>query len=266
MSKSIVERLNEGASLLGAWCVIPSSVTAEVVARSGNDFACIDMQHGLMDFQTAVAMLQSFDQTGIAPVVRVPKNDEALICQVLDAGAMSVIVPMVNTADEARAAVAAARYAPDGIRSFGPMRATMANGGPAYVLSANQDIAMLPMIETPQALKNVRDIAAVPGVTGLFVGPFDLSLGLGLVPGNNDGEPAFDEALEEILAACRQAGIAAGILANKDLAAKRIRQGFQFVVVSNDLTGLAGHLAGEIAHVRAELADASSTASNSDGY
>jgi len=265
MTKSLVKRLTNNETLLGSWCAIPSSVTAEIMARTGFDFVVMDMQHGLLDFSSTVSALQAVDITDTAPVVRVSWNDPAEIGKVLDAGAMTIIAPMTNTVADAEAAVSACRYAPEGIRSFGPMRVGLREGA-NYPGRANSDVAVFPMIETEEALNNVEAIAAVAGVTGLFVGPFDLSLSLGLPPGNNDGNSKFDKALERILSACKSNNISAGILSNEALAAKRVKQGFQFVVVSTDFVALAGSLYAGLEKVQSELQGEKSENDSPKGY
>ncbi|RRJ83274.1 HpcH/HpaI aldolase family protein [Aestuariirhabdus litorea] len=253
LHKSIVKRLQHQETLLGGWGAIPSALSAEIMSRLGFDFVCIDMQHGLLDYQTALSLLQAVDVAGACPVVRVPCNDSAAIGKALDAGALGIIVPMTNSAAEVEAVVRAARYAPEGERSFGPMRAALVHG-PEYALAANRDIAIFPMIETAEALDNLEAIASVEGISGLFVGPYDLSLSLGLEPGNNDGTPEFDQALARVLEVCQRKGIAPGVMGNEQLAAMRARQGFRFVVVSTDVTALATALATALGKVRAELA------------
>jgi len=265
MTKSIVSRLTSGQTLLGGWCSIPSSLTAEIMTRTGFDFIVVDMQHGLLDYQSTVSLMQAIDIADTAPVVRVPWKDIAMIGKVLDAGAMTVIVPMINTVADVEAVVSACRYAPQGIRSVGPMRA-MLRHGQEYFPNANQDVAVFAMIETAEALENVEAIAAVPGLTGLFVGPFDLSLSLGLPPGNNDGNPIFDQALQRILAACKDSGVSTGILANKELGAKRVQQGFQFVVISADWAAIATSLHRELEKVKSELQDNAPQSTAISGY
>ncbi|GAB3113332.1 aldolase [Aestuariicella hydrocarbonica] len=265
MSNSMVKALQGDKPLIGSWCAIANSLTAEITARSGFDFIVIDMQHGLLDYQDTVSMMQAMDVSTTPPVVRVPWNDTAMIGKVLDAGAMTVIVPMINTVEDVKAAVAACRYAPEGVRSFGPMRAMLSEGAD-YPLRANKEISLFAMIETQEALDNVEAIAAVPGVAGLFLGPFDLSLSLGLAPGNNDGEQVFDEALQRVLKAAKANNLSTGILANEALAVQRVQQGFDFVVMSTDFMTLAGGLQMNLAKVRTELDGDAAASSQGGGY
>lgn len=264
--KSLQSHWLDGGASIGIWCAIPSGVTAEVSARAGGDFVCLDMQHGMMGFDVSLQMLQAIDNTGVSPVVRVPWNDPAIIGKVLDAGAMTVIVPMTNTAEDAQKAVDACRYAPEGIRSFGPTRVSMREG-PDYFAQSRDRVGVMPMIETVEALENLDAIAATPGISGLFFGPFDMSVSLGLAPGNNDGAAAFDSAIQRVLDACNRNNIVAGILANAELGALRVQQGFRFVAVSMDIMALAMALKGDLAKVRQDLdANSASLSSGSGGY
>ena len=241
----------------GAWLSMPSTISAEVVARSGFDYVCIDLQHGLVGYEMAVQMLQALDLAASAPVVRVPWNEPGIIGRMLDAGAMSIIVPMVNSPAEARAAAAACRYAPAGARSFGPLRPFLRDG-PGYYASANAEVACIPMIETAQAVANLDAILDVPGIDAVYVGPADLSITLGLPPGNNDDRPEFVAALEKIVAACRARGIVPGIHASAALAARRRAQGFRMITVSADQLALGDG-------VRADLKRAREGAGASEG-
>ena len=254
---SLRRRWSEGDKTIGAWCFHPDELGAEVIAKCGYDYVCIDMQHGLIDFDKAVAMIRSIDLGDAVPVARLWWNDPALIGRVLDAGAMGVIVPMINSPEDARAAVAAARYAPAGERSFGPIRVDIRDGGD-YFLTANDEIAVIPMIETAQALAHVEDIVAVEGVDAVYVGVYDLSLALGLAPGNNDDNPVFDAAIQRVLAACSAAGIVAGCHSGPGVAARRLRQGFQMVTASADLIAIQSGMRAHLAAAREGLNDESS--------
>lgn len=235
---------------LGAWCMIPEPLTAEALGRAGFDWVLVDMQHGCMDYETALNMIRAIDTTSAVPVIRVPWNEPGIIGRVLDAGALGVIVPMIQTADDARRAVDACLYPPKGRRSFGPVRVGMRDG-PGYFLEANDRVTVIPMIETPEALANVEAIAAVPGVDALFVGPFDLSIALGLPPGDNDGKPAFDAAIAKVSAAARAANIATAVLSNAKVAPLRIEQGFRMISTTTDINALSMAARGDLEAVKA---------------
>lgn len=234
---------------LGAWCMIPSSLTAEILAKGGFDWVLVDMQHGCMDYQTAVEMIRAIDLAGITPIVRVPWNEPGIVGRMLDAGAMGIVAPMVNSVAEATQLVEACRYPPLGKRSLGPVRVG-ARDGMGYVASANDRIAVIPMIETADALAAAEDIAAVPGVDALFVGPFDLSFSLGLPPGDNDGKPEFDHAIARINAVARANGIATAVLSTAALAPLRASQGFRMISVITDSVALGMAAHGSLAAAR----------------
>lgn len=214
----------------------------------GFDYVCIDTQHGAIEYSDAVPMIQGILLGGSSPIVRVPWNEQGIIGKMLDAGAHGVIVPMVNTVAEAEAAVRSMRYGPDGARSYGPTVVKMRHEN--YPAWSADNVAVIPMIETRQALDNIDDILAVPGIDAIYVGPADLSITLGLPPGNNDGEPAFDDALSTILEACRRAGVVAGIHTSGDLVNRRLDAGFSMVTVTSDLLAARIGYNTELAKVR----------------
>jgi 4-hydroxy-2-oxoheptanedioate aldolase len=198
-------RWKAGEATLGAWCTIPSSWTAEVAARSGHDWVCVDTQHGLIGYDVMLTMLQAISAGGVASFVRVPWNEPGAIMKALDAGAGGVIVPMINSVAEATAAVAAMRYPPDGIRSMGPVRARDVD--PDW-----RDPICVVMIETVQAVAQAREILSVPGVDAVFVGPNDLAVSAGLESSYEGRHPEHRRLIEAIVAAARAAGVAAGIM------------------------------------------------------
>ena len=239
------ERWAAGNTTLGAWLSIPSSMVAEATARTGFDYVCADLQHGALDYADAVGLFQAVLLGGSTPVARVPWNEPGVIGKVLDAGAEAVIAPMVNTAAEAAAVVRAARYPPLGARSFGPIVAGPRSSN--YAATANDVVAVIPMIETTEALAHLDDILWVPGVDAIYVGPADLSLSLGLPPGNNDDSASFREALDAIVAGCRRHGVVPGIHATGALTARRLEQGFTMVTVTSDAVALRLGLTSELA-------------------
>jgi 4-hydroxy-2-oxoheptanedioate aldolase len=242
-----------GEAVVNGWLGIPSSVSAEVMAQQGFDSLVVDLQHGLVDYQAAVSMFQAISTTGVVPLVRVPWNDPAWLMRVLDAGAYGVICPMVNNRAEAEALVAACKYPPRGYRSWGPVRALM-YAGADYYNHANDELVVLPMIETAEALKNLDEILSVPGVDGCYVGPSDLSLGLGFPPRMDQTEPAVVEAQQRIADACKRHGVVAGIHnATATYAAKMIDAGYRFLTLSGDSRMLATQAAAEVAVIRKSI-------------
>jgi len=248
-----------GKTTLGLWASSPCSITAETLARAGADYVCIDLQHGLVDYQASVNMIQGILLGGSIPVARVPWNEPGIIGKMLDAGAQGIIVPMVNTVAECEAAVRAARYPPEGGRSFGPSSAAPRVDG-SYFDAAREQVAIIPMIETAEALGNIDAILAVPGVDAIYVGPADLSISLGLAPGNNDGAPEFDAALDRIVAACSEAGVVPGIHSSGSLTPRRLATGFRMVTVTADLVALRLGVAAELAKARSAESDGESGA------
>lgn len=238
-SSSFAERLRSGGSALGYWVVIDSPVSTERLALTGYDYVALDGQHGLLGYSGLLAGLIAIEAAhGPAGVVRVEANNATPIGRALDAGAAAVIVPLVNTPEDAAAAVAATRYPPAGIRSYGPMRSGLRIGPtPA---EADRSVLVFAMIETPQGLANVEAIAAVPGLDGLYVGPSDLTLALGGTTSTDTSvASAFDEALARVLDACATNGIIPGIhSASGDIARERLDAGFRFVSIASDLTHL----------------------------
>ncbi len=251
MRENRLKRLwQEGRPALGGWLTVPSSFSAEVFASAGFDWLNIDMQHGLIDYQCAVGMLQAISTTATVPLVRVPWNEPGSIMKALDAGAYGVIIPMVNSRAEAEAAVAACRYPPRGIRSYGPVRAVY-YGGRDYFAHADQEVCCIVMVETKQALDSLDEILSVPGIDAVYVGPADLSVSLGLPPAADHDEPVFVEALERIVDGCRRYKVIAGFHAGGSaVARKRIEQGFLMIEVCDDAGSLARSAARDLKEVR----------------
>lgn len=224
----------ENRQTLGSWLSFANTQVAEVMAHFDFDWLCVDMQHGLIDYTDLCNMLPAISTTNTIPLVRVPWNEPYVIMKALDAGAYGVIVPMINTPEDAKRAVAACKYPPAGERSYGPARALL-YGGSDYAQYANDEIAVILMIETEQGLANVEQIAATQGVDCLFIGPSDLALAVGLRPGQGAGTPAFEEAVDRIVSACRENRVAVGGYTHTAAIAKQyLERGFQMVDLMND--------------------------------
>jgi 4-hydroxy-2-oxoheptanedioate aldolase len=228
----------DGKCVTMGWLSVSHGFTAEVMARQGFDALCIDMQHGLTDFGTLWPMLQAVSQTDTVPVVRVPWNDPATIMRALDMGAYAIIVPLVNTAAEAAAAVAACRYPPVGIRSSGPLRAAL-YGGAGYQAGANDEIVVLAMIETKEGLANLDAICATPGLDGVYIGPADLSYALGLPPRGDNPDPVHMATCDRIRDAAHKHGIKACLhCASAAFAAGGVKRGFDLVMLVSDVASM----------------------------
>lgn len=225
--------------VVGYWITLDSPLLTERLAGAGFDYVVLDSQHGELDGRAQQAGLLAIDAAnGAAGLVRVEANHPTPIGRALDLGAAGVIVPLINSADEAAAAVAASRYPPLGIRSFGPIRSDLRIGTePAKI---NNTVLVLAMIETADGLANVEAIAATPGLDGIYVGPSDLSLGLGAAfPGDPSVTGEFDAALTRIRTACADNKIIAGIhTPSGAAAAQRLAEGFTLATVAHDV----GHL------------------------
>ncbi|MFC4242002.1 HpcH/HpaI aldolase/citrate lyase family protein [Gryllotalpicola reticulitermitis] len=195
---------------IGGWCSIPSAFSAELMGRFGFDWVCIDTQHGLIGYEQMTGMLEALNITRTPALVRVPWNSPDNIMKALDAGAHGVIVPMISTADDARAAVGAVKYPPLGTRSWGPIRASL--DFPGYSAeTANAETAAIVMIETREGVENLEEILSVPGVDAVYVGPMDLALAHGIEPTLNVVNDEHLALIEKILEACQRHGIVAGI-------------------------------------------------------
>src|SRR6185312_7714738 len=200
----------EGRPALNGWCSIGSTMGAEILARQGWDSVTIDTQHGVIGYSEMLAMLQAISTTSVVPLVRVSWNQPGEIMRALDAGAYVVSCPMINDAAECAAFVQACRYPPDGFRPSGPTRAAV-SGGVGYPAEANGEMLAFAMIETAGGLENLEAIVATPGLDGIYIGPSDLSLAMGGPPGQDSDAPSLVAAFDRILAACKAAGVKAGV-------------------------------------------------------
>lgn len=223
-----------GGAAVNGWLAIPNGFSAETMAHQGWDSLTIDLQHGLIDYQSMVGMLQAISTTPTVPIVRVPWLEPGILMKALDAGAYGLICPMVNTRKDAENLVAWTNYAPRGTRSFGPVRGLL-YGGPDYLQHANDTVVAFAMIETVQALDNLDDILSVEGLEAIYIGPADLSLALGCTPTFDDVDPKAAEAFDYILSRAKAHGKIAGIHNGAPAAAlKRIEKGYQFVTIGSD--------------------------------
>jgi len=235
LKKNRVKELwREGKAAIGVWMVLGSPITAEIIANLGYDWIVIDTEHGSIDIGTTQSIIQAVLYTSTVPIVRVSWNDPALIKRALDAGAYGVVVPMVNSREEAIRAVQAARYPPLGIRSYGGPRARL-YGGVDYFEHANEEIAVIVQIEHIDAVNRVDDILSVEGVDAFFIGPTDLAISMGLKPGLDQTDPRHVDAVAKVIAAGKKYGVPGGIhVGSAEAVNERIAQGFQFIGLSSD--------------------------------
>jgi 4-hydroxy-2-oxoheptanedioate aldolase len=222
------------APTLGGWAAIPSAFSAELLGHCGFDWVCIDTQHGMIGYDRLLSMVQGLAITGTPAFVRVSWNNPGEIMKALDAGSQGVLIPMVNSPEEAQQAVAACRYPPDGIRSWGPTRAAL--GRPDYSpASTNREVICAVMVETSAGLDRLDEIVATPGIDAIFVGPNDLALSSGFEPSLRAENPAHHAKIESILAACRRRNIVAGIMCGSlDMTIHWRELGFKMLAVASD--------------------------------
>ncbi len=224
------------APLYGAWLMGSSPTAAEALACAGFDFLVVDMEHTPIELFHMVEILRAMQGTTTSAVVRIPWNDPVFVKRALDAGAQTLLFPFIQNADEARRAVAATRYPPDGIRgTAGVQRASRYGNVPNYLKRASEDICVAVQLETGAGLDNLEAIAAVPGVDSLFIGPNDLAASMGYL--GNMSEPAVVERLKAGAAACGRLGKPVGIIgANPDIVKRYREYGYTWLAIGSDVT------------------------------
>lgn len=248
--RTIKGHLATGKKIICGWCSLPSPVTAEIVARQNFDVVAIDLQHGLIDYQTALNMLQVVDAQGVPTLCRVPWNEPGIIMKALDAGFSGIICPMINTREEAERFASACRYAPVGQRSFGPTRALNVYG-PDYPSKANDFITTFAMIETKQAMENLDEILAVENIDGIYIGPADLGLSMGYAPSLLPQDEAVYGAIEEIRLKAKTAGKIAGIhCGSPQMVRRMLDDGFDLATLLTDSRIFSSAIAGVLAEAR----------------
>ena len=233
--------LANGGPVYGLWLGIPDNSVAEIVAGAGFDWLLIDGEHAPFDLRSIMTHLQAMAPYDVAPIVRPVEGQTALLKQLLDIGAQTLLVPMVDTAEQARELVRAVRYPPEGIRGLGTSlaRAAAWNRTPGYLKKANDEICLLVQVETQKALDNLDEILAVEGVDGVFIGPSDLSASMGYI--GDAGNPVVVNAISEGLGKIRAAGKYAGLLClDPALTDTYVKAGANFVGVGVDTMILAG--------------------------
>lgn len=266
------ELLDEGTVVVNGWLSVDSSYQAEVLSHAGFDTVTVDLQHGMYGLDTAVSLLQGISAGPAVPMARCPDQNPATVGKLLDAGAYGIICPGIDTPAQAAALVIACRYPPAGRRSFGPARALL-YGGPDYVARSNDTVLVWAMIESAEALANLDAILAVPGLDGVYVGPNDLALSLGQVPGQNPSPTVVTAAVARVVAAARAAEVWTGIFCPDGVAAQQMAAaGFDLVTPGNDVGTLRVACADRIAMSRGAARQLSSTegggrgSAGDDGY
>lgn len=234
LTNPVTDRLRNGEPAVGAWLSLCSPVAAETMANIGWDWLVVDAEHSPVGFETMVNCFRAIQLGGAVPMARVPWNDIVWIQRTLDAGAMGLVVPMVNTREDALHVVSNMKYATLGQRSFGGSRVAQYIDGD-YRAWADEHLAIIVMIETIQAVENAEEIMSVDGVVGCFIGPNDLALSMGVTMKDTGPGTEHEEAMMRVLAACQKTGKAAGKHCyNAAEVSQRIAQGFQFLALSSD--------------------------------
>jgi 4-hydroxy-2-oxoheptanedioate aldolase len=248
----IVTPIGQKANEFGAWCTINNSFSAELVALLEFDYIVVDMQHGLIDYSSIVAILQAIELRKKTAMVRIPLGDYGLAQRVLDAGATAIIVPMVNDKDDAVKAVHCTKYPPTGERSFGPIRSQFVMGGD--IANANSNVRCFVQIETENAVNNLEDILSVTGIDGTYIGPADLAISFGRKITERD--EYLEGVIDHIRTATQSAGLQSAIhTTNGKSALQRINERFDLVSLGSDAIWLKNVYAREVAIARNQQLD-----------
>lgn len=239
MKKNAVKAaLAAGDAQVGTWLSLGDVFSARLMARVGFPWLTVDLEHSPIDWQTASLMFAAIADSGCVPLARVPRGDHDLIKRVLDGGAMGIVVPMVNTVDEAKLAIAAAKYPPTGNRSIGgsiPALNFQATAGDYYA-HANDEILVVLQTESPEGVDNAPEIYALPGVDAIFVGPNDLFWQMKSASGDEPSPEDFEAMLQRILTAAREAGTPVGLHTQSiQEVQQRIAEGWQFLALQSEL-------------------------------
>ncbi len=231
-------KLQRGEPTFGTWLSLGSVTAARFMARLGFDWLTVDLEHTPTDWETAALMFGAIADAGCVPLARVPRGDHDYIKRVLDAGAYGIVVPMVETVEQAQAAVAAAKYPPVGNRSLGGALHALnfAASVADYYAAANDQVLVVLQTESPLGIKNAPQIYPLPGVDAIFVGPVDLRARLRSTDGSGPSEASFEAALAEVLAAGRAAGTPVGLHVQSVAdARRRADEGWQFIAIASEL-------------------------------
>ncbi len=249
MKNRLRETWNAGKPALNGWLGIPSTFSAEIMSKQDFDSITIDLQHGLTDYSIAVPMMQAMAASDTTMLCRVPWLEAGIIMKLLDAGALGIICPMINTREDAETFVGATLYSPDGYRSSGPVRANVIY--PDYHNQANKQIISMAMIETEQAVNNAEAICNTPGLTGIYVGPSDLAVTMGEGPGLDRKPGKVYDAIQHVLAVAKKSGVRAGLHCMDPSYIKQMYStGFEFASLSNDVRLLTQIVTSQVSAVR----------------
>jgi len=238
--------LQAGRKTAGAWLQMASPISAEIMARAGFDWLMIDLEHGPGDILTLIAQLQALNGSGVTPMVRAPWNDFVTIKRILDAGVSGVLVPYVNNAEEAQAAVQACKYPPEGVRGVAasPRAAGYGQNSMDYLCYANDEIFVMAAVETPEAVANLDEILQVKGLDGIFIGPMDLATSMGYfgTPARPEVQTVIRSVEDKVLEAGK---VLASIASSWEQAQQQYERGYQMLMLMADGVAL-GKLASEV--------------------
>ncbi|MDP2949317.1 MAG: aldolase/citrate lyase family protein [Chloroflexota bacterium] len=236
----VKQQWRQGQPSVGTWLSLGDPLAAEILAHVGFDWLTVDMEHNAIDLADAQALFQAIATTDTVPMVRVPWNDPQIIKRVLDIGAYGVVIPNVKDRGEAEQAAQACRYPPQGIRGIGTLRGHL-YGGPDYTDRANEEIAVIAMIEHIDAVARAEEIMTTPGIDAVFIGPNDLAASMGLPLGLDNPHPEHQAAVARVLEAGKRLGLPVGIHCGSVQAVnQRIAEGFLWLALSSDAGLLAG--------------------------
>jgi 4-hydroxy-2-oxoheptanedioate aldolase len=235
---SVKQALAAGQAQIGTWLSLASPFATRFLARSGFHWLTVDVEHSPVNWETAAQMFGAIADAGCVPLARVPSNSHENVKRVLDCGAMGIVVPMVNTPEEAAAAVAAARYHPRGTRSVGGSLHALNFGttAPEYYARANDEILVILQAEHVLAVENAEKIYSIPGVDAMFIGPNDLLSSMGKTPQMETDDPEFVGALKHLRETAVRHGVAPGLhTGGVEPARRRLAEGWRFIAVQSDL-------------------------------
>ena len=259
---NLLEIWKSNKAVINAWLSIPNSFTAEAFGKMGWDSITIDMQHGQNDYQSSISMLQAISNSVSVPMVRVPWNEPGIIMKMLDLGVMGVIAPMINNKKDCEKFVSYCYYPQIGQRSFGPMRAQLIHGSD-YFKKANDNVLSFAMIETKEAVKNIDEILSVPSLTGIYIGPADMSSSFGLTPKFDVREDPVFSNIKMIAEKAKNYGKIAGIHNGSiEYAKEMINIGYKLVTILSDFRVMSSNSQ----KIIDEMKDNGIDPKNSDSY
>jgi 2-keto-3-deoxy-L-rhamnonate aldolase RhmA len=242
-------QLRRGEATFGVTVGIGSPEVSEALGSIGLDWINFDLQHTSLGYETVQAMIQSMSYSQTVPIIRVASNDLGLINKALDVGAHAVIVPLVNSREDAERAVRYSRYPPKGVRSWGPRRPALRD--PEYAATANAEVMIIPQVETELSMRNLTDIVSTEGVNAILVGPSDLSMSLGVF--SQFDSSRFLKAVEAIVSICKAHNVAPGILAPTGPVQRSIEQGFKMISLGGDLATLTRNVRKALEEARGKV-------------